>query len=55
MHKYSHVTSIINVWTKYGEPRLHGNGKTVKDRGNLLKALDTINSKKKNTSKLDEK
>jgi hypothetical protein len=26
MHKY--LLSIINVWTKYGEPRLCGNGET---------------------------
>ena len=23
-----HVLSVINVWTKYSEPRLYGNGKT---------------------------
>ena len=28
MQKSAHVPSINNVWTKYGEPRLYGNGKT---------------------------
>ena len=29
MDKYRDVPSIVNVWTKYGEPRLYDNGETV--------------------------
>jgi hypothetical protein len=29
MHKYAHVSSLINVWTNYGESMLHGNGESV--------------------------
>lgn len=28
IHKYSHVPSISNVWTKNGETKLHGNEET---------------------------
>ena len=28
MHTNPHIPSIINVWTKYDEQRLHGNGET---------------------------
>ena len=26
--KYGHVPSVINVWTKYGESRMHDKGQT---------------------------
>ena len=26
MDKYRHLPSIFNVWIKYGEPTLYGNG-----------------------------
>jgi hypothetical protein len=29
---HGHVSSKVNEWTKYGEPRLYGNGET----GNLI-------------------
>lgn len=25
MHEYTHIPSMINVWTNYGESRLYGN------------------------------
>ena len=28
-YMYIHIPSIINVWTKYGENRIYGNGETV--------------------------
>lgn len=28
LDKYRHVPSIMNVWTKYGKPRLYDNGDT---------------------------
>ena len=28
MHKYAHVPTIKNLWSKYGEPILYCNGET---------------------------
>ena len=28
MHKYAHVPTIKNLWSKYGEPILYGNRET---------------------------
>lgn len=46
MYKYAHVSYISNMWTKYGERRLHGNGKTdlsMKTCIHLTKSLNHEN------------